>query len=160
MIVTRAYKTELDPNQAQRKAMVRAAGTARFAYNWGYHRIEDFLTLHRLPLPRSPIPSAYDLQRELNALKRTQFAWMYEVSKCAPQVSLYNLGAAYRNMWNDLEDPSLCRGKSREHMRGCTKRHVRYVSPKFRRNGIGSFGLTGSITIESGHIRLPRIGSV
>ncbi len=155
MIVTRACKTELDPNREQRAAMVRAAGTARFAYNWGYHRIEDFLALHRLPIPWSPIPSAYDLHRGLNALKETQFSWMYEVSKCAPQGALINLGAAYQNMWSDLKNPSLCRGRSREHMRHCGKRHVRYVTPKVRKNGIGSFRLTGSIRIEDGHIRLP-----
>jgi putative transposase len=74
--------------------MVRAAGTARFAYNWGYHRIEDFRQLHQLPMPWSPIPSAYDLNRKLNALKATQFPWMYEVSKCAPQEALINLGRA------------------------------------------------------------------
>ncbi len=160
MVVTRAYRTELDTNQAQRKAMVRAAGTARFAYNWGYHRIEDFLALHRLPMPWSPIPSGYDLHRELNGLKRTEFPWMYEVSKCAPQEALINLSVAYRNMWSDLRDPSLCRGRSREHRRQCRKRHVRYVGPKRRRDGIGSFRLTGSIKIEQGYITLPRIGRV
>ncbi len=84
MIVTRAYKTELDPNHAQREAMVMAAGTARFAYIWGHHRIEGFLALHRLPIPWTPIPSSYDLHRELNGLKGTRFPWMYQVSKCAP----------------------------------------------------------------------------
>jgi hypothetical protein len=51
MIVMRAYKTELDPTQAQQGVMVRDAGTARFAYNWGYHRIEDFRQFHQLPIP-------------------------------------------------------------------------------------------------------------
>jgi putative transposase len=32
--------------------------------------------------------------RELNALKETQFPWMYEVSKRAPQEALNNLGTA------------------------------------------------------------------
>ncbi len=160
MIVTRAYKTELDLNQAQRGAMIRAAGTARFAYNWGFHRIEDFLALHRLPIPWCPIPSAYDLHRELNALKESEFPWMYEVSKCAPQEALINLGTAYGNMWSDLRDPSLCRGRSREHRRQCGRRHVRYIGPKSRKHGIGSFRLTGSIKVESTHLQLPRIGRV
>jgi transposase len=160
MIVTRAYKTELDPNLAQRGAMVRAAGTARFAYNWGYHRIEAFRQFLQLPLPWVPIPSAYDLGRELNALKGNKFPWMYEVSKCAPQEALKNLATAYGNMFSDLHDPSKRRGSSREHRRQCGRRHVRYLSPKSRKDGIGSFRLTGSITIEGGHIRLPRIGRV
>ncbi len=160
MIVTRAYKTELDPNREQRGALVRSAGMARFAYNWGYHRIEDFLALHRLPLPWSPIPSAYDLHQELNGLKGTQFPWMYEVSKCAPQEALSNLGVAYGNMFSDLQDSSICRGRSREHRRQCRRRHVRYVGPKSRKHGIGSFRLMGSIRVEGRHIQLPRIGRV
>ncbi len=110
MILTRAYKTELDPNKEQREAMIRAAGTARFAYNWGYHRIEGFLALRRLPIPWSPIPSAYDLHRELNGLKRTDFPWMCEVSKCASQEALINLGTAYGNVWSDLRDLSSVEG--------------------------------------------------
>ncbi len=160
MMVTKAYRTELDPNQGQRKAMVRAAGTARFAYNWGYYKIEDFRQFHQLPIPWSAIPSAYYLNHELNALKKTQFPWMYEVSKCAPQEALNNLGTAYNNMWNDLQDPSLCRGRSREHRRHCGRRHVRYVTLKSRKDGIGSFRLTGSIKVESRHVQLPRIGRV
>ncbi len=160
MIVKRAYKTELDPNLAQRRAMVKAAGTARFTYNWGYQRVEGFLALRQLPVPWSPIPSAYDLQRELNAVKRTEFPWMYEVSKCASEDALDNLDTAYCNMFSDLQDPSLCRGRSREHRRQCRKRHVRYVSPKARKHGMGSFRLTGSIKVEKRHIQMPRIGRV
>jgi putative transposase len=85
---------------------------------------------------------------------------MYEVSKCAPQEALRNLGMAYKNMWDELRNPSLCRGRSREHRRHCHKRHVRFVRPKARKDGIGSFSLTGSIAIERGHIRVPRIGRV
>ncbi len=140
--------------------MLRAAGTARFVYNWGYHTIEDFRQFHQLPIPWAPIPSAYDLHRELNALKHTEFPWMYKVSKCAPQEALINLGVAYRNMWSDLKDPSVCRGRSREHRRQCWKRHVRYVGPKSRKHGIGSFRLTGSIKVESRYVQLPRIGRV
>lgn len=39
----RAYKTELDPNNVQRTVLLRYAGVARFAYNWGLaRRIEEF----------------------------------------------------------------------------------------------------------------------
>jgi putative transposase len=140
--------------------MVRAAGTARFAYNWGFQRIEDFLALHRLPIPQASIPSSYDLHRQLNALKKTHFPWMYEVSKCAPQEALINLATAYKHMWSDLRDLSICRGRSRENRRQCGRRHVRYVSPKSRKHGISSLRLTGSIKVEKRHIQLPRIGRV
>ncbi|HAI22064.1 MAG TPA: hypothetical protein DCM14_09270 [Clostridiales bacterium UBA8153] len=35
MKVLRAYQTELDPNHVQRTALLRHAGAARWAYNWG-----------------------------------------------------------------------------------------------------------------------------
>ena len=38
MIRRRAYKAELDPNDRQRSALLRHAGAARFAWNWGLAR--------------------------------------------------------------------------------------------------------------------------
>jgi len=44
--------------------------------------------------------TAVDLHRLLNRLKRTpKFAWLYEVSKCAPQEALRDLDRAYANYW-------------------------------------------------------------
>jgi hypothetical protein len=34
VIMLRAFKTELDLNNAQQSACIRHAGAARFAYNW------------------------------------------------------------------------------------------------------------------------------
>ena len=34
----RAFKTELDPNNVQRTLMLKSAGAARFAWNWGLAR--------------------------------------------------------------------------------------------------------------------------
>ena len=63
MIVQRAYKAELDPNNHQRTAFLKHAGTARFAYNWGLERkIAHFKeTGESLSYPQ--------LHKELNALK-------------------------------------------------------------------------------------------
>jgi len=36
--IVRGYKTELDLNNGQRNVCLRAAGTARFAYNWGLEK--------------------------------------------------------------------------------------------------------------------------
>jgi putative transposase len=40
-------------------------------------------------------PSAIDLHRELNALKKTELPWMSAVSKCAPQEALCHLDHAF-----------------------------------------------------------------
>ena len=44
-------------------------------------------------------PTAIDLHRELNALKKTDVPWMYSVSKCAPQEALWNLDSAFQNFF-------------------------------------------------------------
>lgn len=35
MIINKAYKVELIPNNKQRALLEKSAGCARFAYNWG-----------------------------------------------------------------------------------------------------------------------------
>ena len=41
-------------------------------------------------------PTAISLHKELNAIKSSQFPWMYEVSKCAPQEALRDLEKAFK----------------------------------------------------------------
>ncbi len=83
-----------------------------------------------------------DLHRELNRLKKTEFSWMYEVSKCAPQEALRNLDQAFRHFFRRVqkgEKPGF---------------------PKFkaRKQGQGSFRLTGTIRVFPSAIQLPRLG--
>ncbi len=82
MNVLRAYKTELDLNNVQMTACARHAGAARYAFNWGLARKKEAFA------NGEKTPSAIDLHRELNVLKKTELHWMYEVSKCATQESL------------------------------------------------------------------------
>jgi putative transposase len=132
--IKRAYKTELDPNNAQRTSLLKHAGAARFAYNWGLaQRMEECVRTGKSS-------NAIELHRQLNVLKRTDFPWMYEVSKCAPQEALRDLDRAYRNFFE---------GRAR---------YPRFRSR--RRGGAGGFRLTGSIRVFSGSVQLPRIGRV
>ena len=89
----RAYKTELDLNNRQGTACEQHAGVARFAYNWGLDRkIKAYGATGKSP-------SAIRLHRELNALKKAEFPWMYAVSKCAAQEALRDLDVAYNNFF-------------------------------------------------------------
>jgi hypothetical protein len=56
VIVQRAYRTELDPTNAQRTAFLRHAGCARFAYNWGLQRKEETWWMNQLPGPHIKPP--------------------------------------------------------------------------------------------------------
>jgi putative transposase len=92
-------------------------------------------------------PTAIDLHRELNALKKTEFAWMYEVSKCAPQEALRNLDQAFAHFFRRVKEKQA--GK---------KVQVGFPKFKSKKNGLGSFRLTGAIHIFEDAIQLPRLG--
>jgi len=139
MKIKRAYKTELDPNNVQRTALLKHVGVARFAYNWGLQRKKEVRMLNMLPVPHVKIPTAIDLHRELNRLKKTSFSWMYDVSKCAPQEALRDLDKAFKNFFEG---------------------RARYPKFRSRKRGIGSFRLTGSIAILPDSVQLPRIGRI
>lgn len=142
MKVTRGYKTELDLTNEQHTACLKHAGCARFAYNWGLARA---IAAYRTTGKR---PNAIQLHRELNALKQTDFPWMYEVSKCAMQEALRDLDKAYNHFFRRL-------ALKKE---GKWKGKMGFPVFKKKSKGIGSFRLTGSIHVFSGSVQLPRLG--
>jgi len=84
-----AHKIALDPNAEQRLYFVRAAGTARFAWNWA-------LAEWKRQYKAGERPTEVSLRRQLNAIKREQFPWMYDVTKAAAQEAIIDLGSAFR----------------------------------------------------------------
>jgi len=141
MNVLRAFKTELDLNNRQKTACTQHAGAARWAYNWGLARMIEAYNAGE------KTPSAIDLNRELNALKKGELAWMYEVSKCAPQEALRNLDQAFDNFFRRVKEKKA--GK---------KIQVGFPRFKSKKKGLGSFRLTGSIHVFEKAIQLPRLG--
>lgn len=142
----RAYKVEIDPNNRQRTALLRHAGAARWAYNWGLRqKIDAYQTTGKSP-------NAIELHRELNKLKQVPVGeggvpWMLESSKCAPQEALRDLDKAYQHFFRRCK---IGAGK---------KGHPRFKSKK---KGVGGFRLTGTIrvTLDGRHVQLPRLGLI
>jgi putative transposase len=93
-----AHRIRLDPNNAQATHLARAAGVARFSYNWALARWNEHYKAHKAN-PALPKPSETALRRELNAIKRTDFPWMLEVTKNAPQMAIMQLGDAFKNFF-------------------------------------------------------------
>lgn len=141
MNVRRGYKVELDLNNEQRTACLQHAGCARFAWNWGLARKQEAYQ------QTGKRPTAVDLHKELNLLKKTDYPWMYESSKCAPQEALRDLDMAYKHAYRRLKEGK--RGKQ-----------VGWPKFKSRNKGIGGFRLTGSIHIDEKTIQLPRLGTL
>src|SRR5258708_12262606 len=138
----RGYKTELGLNNEQITACLKLVGCALKAYNWGLSRKEA------ASAAGLPIPNARQLHRELNALKVTEFPYMYEVSKCAPQEALNDLDDAFKHFFRKvaLKKQGKWRGK------------CGYPKFKSRKKGIGGFRLTGAIHVFEKSIQLPRLG--
>ena len=134
MRVVQAFRFELDPNGAQRVALARHVGAARFAYNWGLSRCLEALE------QGLPLPSAAQLHKAWNIWKRENAPGWVEVSKCAPQEAFRDLERAFRN------------GRQGRAGRPRFQRKKRLDDHKAR--------LTGSIRVFPRHVQLPRIGKV
>lgn len=136
MLTFRSYRTELDPTAFQRAALARHCGAARFAYNWGLaRRIQAYEST-------GTVLTSIDLHRELNALKRTDFVWLYDVSKCAPHEALRDLDKAFSLFFRGQKN----------------RRRVGFPRFKRRKQGRASFRLNGVIRVFPRHVQLPRLG--
>ena len=140
MLINRAYRYELDPNNIQRSSLAQHAGVARFAYNWG---LEQRIKQYKNNQGDERFTDAMKQHKLLNNLKNDQFSWMYETSKCAPQEALRDLHRAFQNFYRGLKS-----GKN-------------IGFPRFKRRGVrDSFRLTGTIRFHERAIQLPRIGKI
>src|ERR1700744_3614085 len=86
------HKIALDPNMAQRGYFARAAGTARFAWNWA---LGEWKSQYKA----GGKPTEVSLRKQLNGVKRDLFPWMFDVSKCAVQEAIIDLGSAFRGFF-------------------------------------------------------------
>jgi putative transposase len=79
------------------------------------------------------------LRRQLNAAKREQYPWMLEVTKCAPQLAIMQLGVAFKNFFAG---------------------RTRY--PTFRQKGKHDrFSISNDqFDIEASRLRIPKLGWV
>jgi putative transposase len=138
----RAHKIRLNPTPEQESYFRKAAGTARFVFNWGLKEVKQALDDGRKP--ESPL----DLKARFNAIKREQFPWVYQVTKCAVEGAFRNLSAALANF----------RASKRGERKG-----KRMGFPKFksRRKGLGSFYLANDKFRLEGHdLLVPKLGRV
>jgi putative transposase len=133
-----AHRIALDPNNVQATYLARAAGTARFAYNWALVKWKQQYEAWKADNTLSK-PSQFALRRQLNAIKRKQFPWMLEVTKNAPQMAIIQLGQAFQNFFAG---------------------RARY--PQFRKKGKRDrFTLTNDqFSLDGSRIRIPNLGWV
>lgn len=141
------HKIALDLNDRQRSYCRKAAGAARFAYNWALGQVKESQRAreHCIRLTGQyelhyEIPTGANWSKRLNAVKDNQYPWMRDVSATIPLRAIENLGNAFKAFYKKL-------GKF----------------PRFKKKGVhDSFciGKTTQIKIKGRKLWMPRLGWV
>ena len=140
----RVHRIRLDPTATQGVYFARACGVSRFAYNWA-------LAEWKRQYEAGGKPNEAALRKQLNAIKAAEFPWMAEVTKCAPQTAIKNVGLAF------------------EHFFRRVKLGQKPGYPRFKRKGIrDSFradngpadATSHAVEVTGKAVKLPRCGVV
>jgi putative transposase len=134
----KAHRIRLNPTPEQESAFLRAAGIARFAWNWALSEYQRLKSAGQ--------------RADWNAIKKafrsrigTDFPFVREVTKCAPEEAIADLRRAISTYYHvKPKNPKL-----------------RFPGPRQRRKRIGGFGLANDTFSVEGHtVRLPKIGAI
>ena len=145
------HTIELNPNNKQATYFSKACGVARLAYNWALtewqkqyeadKNYRDQCQANGIEIDKTKLnsPSQFKLRKQLNGIKKQQFPFMAEVTKCSPQEAIIQLGKAFDNFF---------------------KGRAKY--PQFRRKGINDkFSLTNDqFKLIGKRIKIPNLGWV
>jgi putative transposase len=101
----RAHKIRLNPTPEQYTYLMKAAGTARYAYNQAVAWWQG---------AEGKKPTALGLKKKFNAEKP---AWAYEVTKCAAEGAFTDLGKALTNFYEGRAGPPQFKSRKRGHFR-------------------------------------------
>jgi putative transposase len=88
----KAHKIRLHPTPEQAHYFARAAGTARFVFNWA-------VAAWKTQYEAGGKPNATALKKQFNAIRREQFPWSYEVTKCVVEGAFMDVAAAFKNFF-------------------------------------------------------------
>jgi putative transposase len=129
----KTHKLRLNPSEEQKLYFRKACGTRRFVYNWG-------LAEWKRQYEAGEKPSAMALKKQFNSIKKAQFVWVYEVTKCAVEGAFADLADAFQRFF---------------------KKQNAY--PKFKKKGKSrdSFYIANDkFKLDGNTITLPHIGQV
>src|SRR6266849_7585093 len=84
----KAHKIRLHPTDEQKVYFAKAAGTARFVWNWA-------LAQWNRQFEAGEKPTALSLKKQFNAIRREHFPWTWEVTKNASAQPFLELGKAF-----------------------------------------------------------------
>ena len=93
----KAHKIRLHPTSEQANYFTRAAGVARFVWNWA-------LGEWNRQYEAGEKPTALGLKKQFNAIRREQFPWTWEVTKNASDQPFLDLGKAFTAYFKGLKN--------------------------------------------------------
>ena len=133
MKTTRSHKIALEPTADQERQFRRAAGVARFTWNWALAEWKAWYKAGKKP-------SAMALKKRFNAIKGELFPWVYESPRDANAQPFANLDKAYKRFFGG---------------------DAKY--PKFKKKGKcrdAFYVANDKFHVEGDVITLPRVGKV
>jgi IS605 OrfB family transposase len=92
----KAHKIRLNPTEVQKVYFAKAAGTARFVWNWA-------LAEWNRQYEAGEKPTALKLKKQFNEIRRDQFPWTWEVTKNASDQPFLDLGKAFTAFFEGLK---------------------------------------------------------
>jgi putative transposase len=92
----RSHKIRLYPNNVQSTHLLRACGIKRFVYNWGLAERKNMFT-------EGEKISGFNLKKRFNSIKREEYPFVTEVSKCVADNALLDLDKAYNNFFREVK---------------------------------------------------------
>ena len=96
--MNRSHIIRMYPTKEQERRLLNTAGAARYAYNWGLATWKEMYVAWMEDHSKEK-PSAFKLSKLWTATKPE---WAKETAFCAQQNAIYNLGAAFQNLWSGI----------------------------------------------------------
>ncbi|MGH9427610.1 MAG: RNA-guided endonuclease InsQ/TnpB family protein, partial [Terriglobia bacterium] len=135
---TKAHSIRLNPTPEQEQYFLRAAGVARFAWNWSLNEYK------RLKSAGQKV-DWNQLKKDFRSRREAEFPFVREVTKCAAEEALSDLRRSISTYYKTKAQSPQC------HFPGFRKRSKR----------IGGFGLTNDkFSCLGNAVRIPKLGIV
>ncbi|MDZ4770038.1 MAG: transposase [Chloroflexota bacterium] len=134
----RSHRIRLNPTPEQAVYFAKAAGTRRFIFNWG-------LAEWKRQYDAGEKSSALALKKQFNTIRKEQFPWSYDVTKCVIEGAFRDLASAFKNFFEGIKS-------------GSKVGYPRFKQKKRSREG---FYLANDKFDVSGHwLKVPKLGLV
>ena len=138
-----AHKIALDLTESQDGYCRKAAGTARFCYNWG-------LAHWQMQYRNGEKPTAQKLKVQWNAVKYARYPWVEEIHRDAHAQPFTNLHTAFQRFFQNVKD------------RKAGKTTIKVGYPTFKKKGVhDSFYIANDkVQVQGKRLRIPKLGWV